>query len=225
MRKSSRSCHLRLLSAQNTWLSSDDCAANLRGPQKATLTPYLSDVRVSRESVGGYTLIRIEGPEELIEHGGTFLVVRGDALEWKGRHKITHLLLHFAPILHGLLLQNTVSQLTGANYLSSRPLDMQIAGHLNTPSANLKSNALLGGFEHGVPFIQDVPIRNLVRLRQENEEHFYVYRDAVTSTLKQLKDPTPREVQEALADTVMPEVRRLNALVSDLKRGTVRTLL
>ena len=65
----------------------------------------------------------------------------------------------------------------------------------------------------------------MVRLRQENEEHFYVYRDAVTSTLKQLKDPTPREVQEALADTVMPEVRRLNALVSDLKRGTVRTLL
>lgn len=202
---------------------------------EATLYKVLNeDDKVSNEDY----LLTLEGPPDLVEHGSVVLpiyelpehltkplidkdIYKLTIKEIKQSNYVDILTEH---VTRDVLIQNLhVSASSGYKYLTDRKIDFDILRAINNIEVNKVSEALLNGFKHSVPFINDVSLDKLVKLRQVEGESFAVYRDTLSGTLKNLdiKDLTnQKRIKEILDDCINPEIRKI-----DLAVKSSRTLL
>ena len=133
-------------------------------------------------------------------------------------------------VLAALRYQMSVADIVGASFLTHRDIDLRILSYVSGDKEFDRRNAIAQKYlTTVVPFAGDVPISQLARLRQREEEAFIQFRSALDKTLQELLSQkeafTERDAQALYADIIAPEIARLDQKVQDAKRDLLRTPL
>ncbi|MDQ3819775.1 MAG: hypothetical protein M3362_19160 [Acidobacteriota bacterium] len=172
--------------------------------------------------------IRISGAENLLEHPVGFRTNEKVSVSQRprrdGRFRIIgktrkEIVKDLAGwILVDLIQQDIYCSKGDLNYLTDRELDLSVLEATNDPAKKRFSKALIEGFSHSLPFIQNVSLNKLLRLRMEEGESFQVYRDSVSAMLKSLKPADSEKIKEAFEDVVVPELRKIDLTIKNTKK-------
>ena len=122
------------------------------------------------------------------------------------------------PILDDLFIQNWYSVMYGSSYLTDREPDIDALRVINDRKTNVQNDALLEGLSHTVPFIYDVDLAKLVRLREVEGESFQVYRDALSATLRSARGLNSIRIREAFQDQIRPELNRIDLAIKNARK-------
>lgn len=133
-------------------------------------------------------------------------------------------------VLNSLRYQMSVADIVGASFLTHRDVDVKVLSYISSDIELDQRNAIvmkhLGSI---VPFVGDVPISKLLRLRQREEEAFLSFRLALDTMLKEVTmqkgSLTERDAQSLYADVIAPELATLDRKVKEAKRDLVKTPL
>lgn len=191
----------RLENAANTIVSS-----NLK-------TINLSFKRLSHS----YTQIAFKGPEKFFDHSQTWLSIPTPISKLKRHSKKSHVLAYLNPILEDVLNQQI---LNASGYISDRELDFELIELLSKPEIRKINQAVFSSLSHSLPFVRDVPLSVLLRLRNAETESFKVYRDSLKEVITSVNPADPEKAKELFDDRIAPE---LNSI--DLAIKNSRTLL
>ncbi|WP_066687910.1 hypothetical protein [Christensenella intestinihominis] len=117
------------------------------------------------------------------------------------------------------LLEKNVS-CVGRNYsyLTDRDFDIYMINHLHLPSDLENSQNLSQGLLHEVPFLNEVKIENIVKLRLDEGESFKVYRDSINKIL-QGQNRDKKEIKDIRRDIIMPEINKINLVLKNNKKA------
>jgi len=75
----------------------------------------------------------------------------------------------------------------------------------------LQPNDFLNGFSYSVPFINNIDIKNLLRLRRNDYESFLVYRDSIRNFINEIeKIDNSNRIDEVFRDIVNPEINKMS---------------
>jgi hypothetical protein len=157
--------------------------------------------QVQDQSPTGLPTVYVEGPEDFIEHGGLVLLLDGTP-KWlcksrrfdsKGRLELNGpRKFYFVRTLFERVVEDTTFYLAtwrsgNARYLTDRPGEALLLDGLEEESASIESSdAMRKYFSHSVPLLSDVPLATLLRIRREQRDEFYRYREAVERALRQV---------------------------------------
>jgi hypothetical protein len=183
----------------------------------------------------GDAFIQAEGPEEILEHPSGFSYT-GDALvdlkkklgrKTQGvltKRQATRLGLinqFVHPIIDDLLTQNYYSNLYNSSYLTDREIDSNLIQDKNKSILNKKFTSSLS---HHIPHIPNVPLGNLINLREKEGEAFQIYRDSLTAFLSNSKE-NDINLKEAFRDEILPEINKMNQTIKSAKKIVVADLV
>jgi hypothetical protein len=194
---------------------------------------YRREVAVTLRSEDGTPRIVLSGPDRLVPHGRLSFrytkglsedVVREASLRpvrldqsQIDRTKAYH--SNIMDIIDDLSTQRHYSRKTGCDYLTTREIDLDLIRSTSSPPVKAVNEALLESFTHALPFVQEVPIENILNLRRREAESFEVYRDAVRGLLQGIDLRDPAKIKQAFADVVRPEVNRLNLTIKNSRKA------
>src|SRR5207247_7211671 len=82
-----------------------------------------------------------------------------------------------APILTDIVHQQVLGAGSQARYLTDRDVDFLALKRATLPELQELSQAVTEGLSHAIPTLEDVSLKDLLRLRREEGEAFVVYRD------------------------------------------------
>lgn len=122
------------------------------------------------------------------------------------------------PIMEDVVMQAWYSSLYNTNYVTDRDFDFQVLSLVNDQTTNTFNDSLLQSLSHPLPYIENVELSRIIKLRQEEGESFRVYREAVTNALKQAKGLSQRETKQLLNDVIRPEVANIELTISNSKK-------
>jgi hypothetical protein len=115
------------------------------------------------------------------------------------------------PIINDIAVQNWCANIYGTNYVTNRMMDFELIS--SDPELEIYNKKLLNNFSHYVPIISDTTLSKLVKFRQEEGEAFLVYRDALSSALKNAISSRSNEFNQIFNDIVQPEINKINLSV------------
>ena len=188
---------------------------------------------------GTDTFLKIEGPKEIIEHGVSYIHLFGNLPAYITRlsdkelpYKFSKeevlsegmLSLIISPIIKDLSNQEWHSAFYGTSYLCDNPTHMKIASKLNSKAYTASSSAFNNAMSHSLPSVYAKDLGVIVKLRENEEEAFSVYRDKVHSLLRTTNKWSDAEVAEAFRDEVLPEVNLIDKKIKDWKVRTKESL-
>lgn len=186
--------------------------------------------QIPEKSPTGRPTIYIDGPKEYIEHGGLVSLLaripkwlpssrrfdRRGMTEIRGLHK-RHMLEHlFTGIANNMTFYFAYGLKRRARYLSDMPGETEFldwATERDDEEMIAKTGAL-AELQHCVPVLVELPIATILRIRNEAQDAFDAYRDAVTKMsgliLASTKRVTKKVARQMLRDAIEPELRRMN---------------
>jgi hypothetical protein len=188
---------------------------------------------------GAGPFMKVEGPKGLIDHGVVYLHLFGKLPESIARLVDKNLPYTFSraevrsegmlsliisPIIRDLSNQEWHSAFYGTSYLCDNPTQMKIASKLNSKAYAASSSAFNKGMSHSLPSVYAKDLSAIVKLRENEEEAFSVYRDKVHSLLKSTNRWSEHEVVEAFRDEILPEVNLIDKKIKDWKVKTRESL-
>jgi hypothetical protein len=205
----------------------------LERARKALSRRFTSDTKVYLETSQAVPLLKITGPEQLIEHGVSYHVSAKarplvDVVTARGNNLLSKKEIRdygvfegpVSTIINDILVQNLYAR-NGFNYLTDREVDFDIIAAVNDNETNALSKAILEGLSHTVPFIRDVGLQKLIKLRKDEGESFQVYRDTLNALLKNLEEDDLRNVKtvkEAFNDSIRPELNKIDLAIKNSKK-------
>jgi len=174
----------------------------------------------------------ISAPANLLEHGGTvYHLTANGRTGGNGRRRagvsadvkrtIINNVVH--PIVSDILLQHVLGAHYGLQYLTDRDVDFLALGQVNDPKLQSLNHALAEGVAHSVPTLEQLPLRELLRLRREEGEVFAVYRDALARVLRTVSPADSGRVRQAFQDLVLPELNNIDMLVANEQKRLKRS--
>jgi hypothetical protein len=183
------------------------------------------------------------GPESLLEHDTVFdLSTDGDRAR-RARRTLTRLppgpvptkiknriiSSIVRPVLSDILHQQVLGTRYDLQYLTDRDVDFLALRQASEPGLRAFSRALAEGLAHSVPTLEQLSFKDLLRLRRDEGEVFAVYRDAVARVLREVGPADSSRVRQAFQDAVLPELNKIDALVTNeqkrLRRSATTDLL
>lgn len=203
---------------------------------------YLDETKFILERIGNSNIFSLinTGPEDLIEHSKTYSIIFYENLPkiiqnrlrqknfkelTKGELIESNFIDHrINPIINDLMMQNFCSNIYNANYITDRDLDLELIKNVNNLETNLFNEAFLDGFLHYIPFIKNVNLKNLIKLREKEGEAFKVYRDNISNTLNSAMKLSKKEIKEAIDNTILPEINKINLTIRNSKKLLVKSL-
>lgn len=207
------------------------------------LDKYYNEVKFSLEYYDGEYALLAKGPEDLLRHGNAYMIYKNkdkiknltssiiDKLHSSGevilKKKEAKLISAGEDIADGLM--RTVSfEVGGAKslrtyYLSERELEIQILKQITDDPATKKCSNLMGNYLNCLlPFIDDIPPIDLLKLRKNEEDSFILFRSALSKAIEEYKENghsfTERDAQMVYADIIQPELAKLESKVKRAKR-------
>jgi hypothetical protein len=205
----------------------------LEKAEKALVRRFTRDAKVILDTSMIRPVFKIVGPDELIEHGATYRFSDAaqklsDMLEARQNHVLTkkeikkyHIFDGTAStIIHDIFIQNLYAR-NGFHYLTDREVDFDVIKAVNDIDTNQLNKAILEGLSHTVPFIHDVKLESLMKLRKNEGESFQVYRDSLNELLKSLSDEDIRNskiLKQAFNDSIRPELNKIDLTVKNSKK-------
>lgn len=198
---------------------------------------YINDIKVTFHHDYDDPWIRVQGPEELIEHGSLYLngdlpeslinkysERKNNAISKSDIQKYNLLRSFLYRILEDLFEQNVHVRLYKTRYLSDRKTDIQSAASANASETAFAASAVLEGLNHSIPNIANISISKLVELRQKEGEAFEIYRDSVYQSLKQAQNLSVGDASQLIDDTVRPAIHTIEAKVKNSRKLLVGSL-
>ena len=194
--------------------------------EHSLLAQLKAKVKVSLKVEDGAPVVYFDGPEELIPHGQSLLLmrgahrlslgrrsVRGGGREVIGRDRI-HLLRDYAwPTLYDVFMQRLYGTLADAAYLTDRSIDgIVLDGAVGREHID-ESATLKAAFIHSLPFLGGVSVQEMLKLRNNEAEAFRVYRDTLSRAVKECGGKSVAAAHELFADVVQPELNKIDAAV------------
>jgi hypothetical protein len=113
------------------------------------------------------------------------------------------------PILSDIGLQAVSSMAFRTSYLTNREADVKALEGSNTAEGTAISRRLFKDLAHEIPVIQDIPLANVIALREREQEAFQVYRDAVRAALHE-GNSAPLKGRELYQDIIRPELNKID---------------
>lgn len=191
-------------------------------------------------------LLKIQGPEELYEQGGMVRLQR-DFPKWllrksgfgesRSRKRVYHLTksdMHkiqipktdIEHIATDIIFQHILSQLLNTKYLTDRNIDSRFLSSITAVPEFRQYNEILNSeFICKIPVLQNIPIKDILKLRQKEFEAFLVFRntlsEVITNYLAKQKPLAQCEAHSIYQDVIYPELCKLNALAKSLKKSTL----
>jgi hypothetical protein len=156
------------------------------------------------EEPGGNCMLHIEGPKDYFEHGGMVLYLPHPpswvAKSWRrganGKLQVPPQKLRrsgivqdfFEQIANDTTFHFAYGSIWGAKYLTDLPGEAELLRGLgdNGPSAQQhRATALLSAMTHALPFVDDLEISEILKIRSEISESFEQYRWAITEIIQE----------------------------------------
>ena len=133
-------------------------------------------------------------------------------------------------VLTSIRYQMSVADAIGASFLTHRNVDMELLAYISNSDEIRKRNAMVAQYlKTIVPFAEDVPIHNLIRLREREEASFLQFRSALDTALQQVMSKqnifTETDAQALYEDIIAPEIAKLDQKVREAKRDLVKSPL
>jgi hypothetical protein len=174
----------------------------------------------------------VDGPQDIIEHGPNYFYLRGDLAEQfqKSRtrklpYRLTDneirdegiLSLLMGPIVDDLSALEWHKTFYGTSYLFDSAFQISTACKVNSSTYKADSSAFNSAAQHYLPVVHGSDLESVVKLRDQEEEAFAVYRDKMHSLLKETDNWSQDELSEIFRDRVLPEINRITKKVEDWK--------
>jgi len=215
---------------------------------------YLKEVSYSILYEEGFLSLFGQGHEDLIPHGGltvvfsdlTLLPSKAQSLILKakttGEIKLTtaqakkiQAAQYFSdPIFASIAFELGGTHFLKTSYLSESDLELSFIRSLSKDPIVRRRTALMSKYLTCiVPFIDSVDTSALIRLRDNEQEAFSLFRAALTKAIEEYKSQgkafTERDAQAVYADIIQPRLATLDAKIRSAKRsfrkGGVRKVL
>lgn len=122
------------------------------------------------------------------------------------------------PVIDDLILQNALTSVDHSTYLTDRSIDATLLSALYNEEERLCSSNIVKSLSHLLPTIENVDLKNIVKLRIEDGESFKVYRDAVTSVLNNVSKENEYTLKQAFRDIIQPELNNIDLTIKNTKR-------
>jgi hypothetical protein len=222
-----------------------DCLAN-RGDQanaefvralettaNTLLQRYSPQVSYTLQDTGGDYVLEAKGPTRLIRHGAScryfsdvpakirdrLAQAPGRKVELDAEEMKWCLLSLISPIIDDIYTQHWLTDTFRCQYLTNRELDLDVIEAIRRPDRVERGGVLASNFDHPLPFIDNVPLSSLLRLRAKEGEAFRVYRDALTKALDSTPSLSSASIPELFSDTVRPELNKIDVLLRSSRSG------
>lgn len=130
--------------------------------------------------------------------------------------------------LYNAVYQMAVSELTGADLLSHRAIEVDVLQRIACDNSMSTMNSTIAKhWTNMVPFVGDVALRELVKLRSRERHSFVQYRsaldEAVAAVVGEREALSDRHARSVYSDILAPELGRLETKIAEAKRDLVKT--
>lgn len=186
---------------------------------------------------GGIYFIEIRGPDYLVPHGVMYFhfntlpthleafASRGLPYEFSQKDIIESdtISLLIDDVFDDILFQEWHSCIFGTTFLSDSDIYLNVSRSTNDKQTQIRADYLLESLAHNVPVIHNANIIDLLKLRQDENESFQVYRDSLSTILKGVNRLTGSELREMLDDTIRPQLNKIDLALNNWKNSQRRT--
>lgn len=219
-----------------------DASKRFEKEQKKLQKRYLDNISCNARMEKGHLTIDIEGPEELINHGSVAFtpskpdrvlinrlkernlikLTRSEIIK-KGIHK------NFSSeLLEDIHFDLATSQIFHTSFLTERTTHIDFLNSLSGDLSLQRRNQIIEKYlTTFVPFIKDVPVSDLIKIRKRAEESFILFRQglnkAVDEYIKNSSQFTEQTAKEIYSDIVAPQLAKLDLKISSAKRDLVKS--
>lgn len=207
---------------------------------------YLCKMSVTCEVEGGVCYFEYDGLYPYLDHGGFYLpwrtppsalikrpriiarLERGNVVPLS-KSLIKELGLHVdkahevaTNVINGIVTSGCLN----TSFLTENDLHISLLNSLHEfPEIREKNNIALKHLTSLVPFVEDVALGDMVKLRQREEEAFVVYRQALDSAIgdfaASVKRFTEKDALELYNDVIAPSIATLDRKVNQAKRDLI----
>lgn len=189
---------------------------------------------------GGYCELHIEGPKDYFEHGAMVWRLSSPppwvAKSWR-REEDGRLIVPPQKLRRSGIIQRMFEQVANdttfhfaygsvwkAKYLTDLPGEAELLRGLgdNGPSAQQhRATALISAMTHALPFVGDLAIPEILKMRSEILESFEQYRWALTAIIREhgTQRLKSREATDICATELAPQIARLENKIAVERRG------
>jgi hypothetical protein len=188
------------------------------------LERYMQKLRFTRD---GTDKVLIEGPPELVTHGSqVYIIPRSSSyygrLTPKKKRRLAATLI--TPLLEDVYTHQMHSRHTSLNYLTDRELDLAIVRAMGSKALRQIDSAITRGLSHAVPVVANIPIEDVLLLRDAEPEAFQVYRNALSRIVREANLSSPEAIEDAFQSQIAPELARLDMSVRNARKVARRQL-
>jgi hypothetical protein len=224
-------CHNCYERFQETYLKTRDWNLDVIKPLIADYLAHNIEFKVF--TVHGTTGVKISGGNDLLKHPMVLNFVQYVPDEFKKYVKegeefsisaqeaaegglINHL---SAEVEMNLSVQDYYSSYYSAHVLTDREFDIKLSRLLNKNADNelINRSETLKNLAHLVPFVDDVSIEKLLKLRASEGDAFQVYRDKLNKVVKNV-NINEKESRQLYLDEIQPEINKINLTLSNNKK-------
>jgi hypothetical protein len=217
--------------------------------RKQLATRFFEEMTIALDYFEGEWSLTCQAPEELLEHGGTYISydappepldqmprILQRALDGEtvplSREVRLRLKRHedlAGEVFGSVVFEMAVSQVLRTSYVSETELPIQILSAISGDRDLARRNSLIQKHLTSiVPFIGDASAAAVVRLRQREEESFLTYRQALNRAIDDVRAQRANlkesDARAIYSDVVAPELARLDRAVRTARRDLLKDL-
>lgn len=195
----------------------------------------------------GFYAIEARGPESLLEHGFSGYISRKPfpnldklpkikaQIHAGEKVKLTRNALRTMGydraiadrIEHNLIFELTSSQCVNTSFLTENSIDVEVLGTLSgIPEMEQRNQILQRHLTALVPFLEDTNLSKLIKLRQNEQDSFILFRNALNQAIdeyrKQGKGFTASDAKGIYGDVIQPQLAYLDSKVRTAQRALIK---
>lgn len=193
---------------------------------------YLSKTKLTYDEVNSIPAVILSGPDEIIEHSAQVYVIntkspmiktlrkyspKGEIKKRKLKEYFFH--AYFEPYFEDLFIQDFYSNVFNYNSVTHQTNDLFLRYNLEEKKNNIRISQILKNLKQVVPSVENVELKNLVKLRNKEYESLKVYRDSVDNLLNKIEKGTSEEdINEIIRSEINTEVNKLDSVFKNNKK-------
>ena len=129
--------------------------------------------------------------------------------------------------IQSIIYHAAVTRTLGTSFLTHRKLDIDLLHAVGSDKATqLRNQTLYQNFQLLLPFAADVPVKQLLKLRQREEEAFIRFQAAISRTIAEIRsiegEISNQDARNLYGDVIRPRLAELDLKVKEAKRDLVR---
>lgn len=223
-----------------------DAGERLKQEQKRLAKEYFLSTSITFEKNAEMFGLRCSGPEVYFEHGGIIRtsneapkllasmprimrkVLQGESIPLS--HAVRkNLKIHeeFAErVVRNISFDLATAKVLGTSFLTNKSLHISFLQSIsNNQDIEQRNSIAYKHLSSIVPFVEDVAITDLIKLRKREEEAFIRYRHALNEAIDEFREGstfTERDAKTLYSDVIAPRLSSLEQGIKDAKRDMVR---